>query len=1311
MHVRRFEQLSSSLLIAAFLFVAFPAGAALNERYLCLDGTDDYASAADHASLDVGTGANDDATFETFFYVPDTSNTTWDTLIWKNGSYGIYVLYNFSLAGGADRFIFRIWTGGGANDYVFLFADTNLSAGWHHVAGIWDNENTDSWDYVALYVDGALVASGSNVEITPGLMNTSSALQLGGVGGTNPAVGGLEETRISSAVRYSGSSYSVPSAPFTPDADTRALWHFDAAPGATSMTDSSGNGNTLTGFNGAQTCGVLCLTITVNPTTLPGGSHGVAYNQTIDASGGDAPYSFSVTDGSLPQGLTLSAGGSLSGTPSAAGSFEFEVTATDSNGCTGARTYSISISCPAITVTPATLPDGVTGSAYNTTIGATGGTPAYSFEITDGALPSGLTLSTGGSLTGTPSSTGSSQFTVTATDSQGCTGSSEYTLNVVAPNITVSPTSASVSESGTTDTFDVVLDNAPSGNVVVDINSTDTGEATVSHGQLTFTTGDWSVPQTVTVTGVDDVAVDGDQSVTITVTVNAGLTADSAYDALDPSDVSVTVQDDEVFAVLSTSPSANAGAAPRTADVDATASDPVDPLTVTAASFRVHGSQTGRISGTHSSAGASFQLDPADSFKPGETVHATATAAITNGSDVPLRPRVWQFTAATAVAPGALRPHATVPSFGAGDARSLALGDLDGDGDADALVGNYAEATTVWLNDGTGAFAQHPTNASFGWQETEKVVVGDLDADGDLDAIVCRRSMTQHVWLNSGAAVFTAHPTIAEFSTSNPLDVVLGDLDGDGDLDALVTHGTGAAGSVWLNGGSGDFTAHPVTPTFGTAASGESAALGDIDGDGDLDAVIANEDEEPETVWVNDGSGNFASHPTTPEFGQEQSRAVALGDLDGDGDLDAIVANENDLETVWRNDGSGNFSAHPVTPSFDAGVANYAVALGDLDGDGDLDTAIADWAGGSDPARIWRNDGAGNFTAFGNYSTDYNADVAFADLDGDADLDVMTAHSFGIAESVWLNGSPGILVTPVSGLETTEGGATSTFTVELLSYPMAVVTIQISSSDTGEGRVTHDGVGPTTSVAVSFHQTNWNVPQTITLTGFDDAVDDGDVAYTIVTAPATSSDPLYNGLNAADVAVLNRDDDGPPSFLTATATSTTQVTVSWGLVSGASGYEVHRATNKNGPFTIVGSPTAPPFIDTVPASNTTYIYKVRKSGGTAADFSPIDIATSIVFTDGDLSAVRIKAVHIEQLRTAVNAVRTAALLAAASFTDPAPLAGVRAKRAHIIELRTALDAARTSLGLPAVSYTDPTITANATVIKAAHVSNLRQGTQ
>ncbi|MBA4372139.1 MAG: hypothetical protein C0402_04695 [Thermodesulfovibrio sp.] len=117
-------------------------------------------------------------------------------------------------------------------------------------------------------------------------------------------------------------------------------------------------------------------------------------------------------------------------------------------------------------------------------------------------------------------------------------------------------------------------------------------------------------------------------------------------------------------------------------------------------------------------------------------------------------------------------------------------------------------------------------------------------------------------------------------------------------------------------------------------------------------------------------------------------------------------------------------------------------------------------------------------------------------------------------------GSPGITVNPTSGLTTTEAGGTAQFTIVLDSAPTNNVTINLSSSITSEGTV-----APT---SVTFTSGNWSTSQTVTVTGVDDAIVDGNIAYSIITAAATSTDGNYNGLNASDVAVTNMDNDGAP---------------------------------------------------------------------------------------------------------------------------------------------------------------------------------------
>ncbi len=121
--------------------------------------------------------------------------------------------------------------------------------------------------------------------------------------------------------------------------------------------------------------------------------------------------------------------------------------------------------------------------------------------------------------------------------------------------------------------------------------------------------------------------------------------------------------------------------------------------------------------------------------------------------------------------------------------------------------------------------------------------------------------------------------------------------------------------------------------------------------------------------------------------------------------------------------------------------------------------------------------------------------------------------------------APGIVVKPTAGLVTTEAGGTASFTVSLHSQPKSNVTIPIESSDTTEGKVS-----PST---LTFTSVNWDVPQKVTVTGVDDNVVDGNIAYTVSVGPATSGDPNYDGLAGDDVALINKDNDLAPGILVA----------------------------------------------------------------------------------------------------------------------------------------------------------------------------------
>jgi hypothetical protein len=176
---------------------------------------------------------------------------------------------------------------------------------------------------------------------------------------------------------------------------------------------------------------ILNTPIALSPTTLPNGFIGQPYSQAITAGAGLAPFTFSVSVGALPPGLTLSPTGLLSGTPTATGSFAFTVHVADAGGCPGDRAYSVGIACPPFAVQPSSLPDAQVGVLYQQTLTVTGGLPPIAWSVSAGALPAGLALNPStGEISGTPTAAGVGVFTVTATDSAGCDASESYTLPV-----------------------------------------------------------------------------------------------------------------------------------------------------------------------------------------------------------------------------------------------------------------------------------------------------------------------------------------------------------------------------------------------------------------------------------------------------------------------------------------------------------------------------------------------------------------------------------------------------------------------------------------------------------------------------------------------------------------------------------------------------------------------------------------------------------------------------------------------------------------------------------------------------------------
>jgi len=245
-------------------------------------------------------------------------------------------------------------------------------------------------------------------------------------------------------------------------------WSMSGGGTLSGQTTTSATYNSPSSGNSAVTATVIAtsvtdptksasVTFTVNPlpititTTSLTATAGTAYSGTLSLTGGTSPYTWAVTAGSLPPGLSLNAStGAITGTPTGgSGSATFQATDSSVAGKMTSAPQTITVTVnppPALTITTTTLPGGTTGTAYNQTLQATGGVPAYTWSVSAGSLPAGLSLSSAGVISGTPSGTftGTTNFTVSATDSQTpthTTTTANLSITVTAPPLSVTTTS------------------------------------------------------------------------------------------------------------------------------------------------------------------------------------------------------------------------------------------------------------------------------------------------------------------------------------------------------------------------------------------------------------------------------------------------------------------------------------------------------------------------------------------------------------------------------------------------------------------------------------------------------------------------------------------------------------------------------------------------------------------------------------------------------------------------------------------------------------------------------------------------------
>ena len=257
--------------------------------------------------------------------------------------------------------------------------------------------------------------------------------------------------------------------------------------------------------------------------------------------------------------------------------------------------------------------------------------------------------------------------------------------------------------------------------------------------------------------------------------------------------------------------------------------------------------------------------------------------------------------------------------------------------------------------------------------------------------------------LNNGSGGFNPGTMPVAANGSTPFSIKLGDVDGDGLLDAVTANFNDNTVSLLINNGAGGFNAGTAFTVGG--AGPNSVALGDVNGDGLLDAVTANTNSDGVGVLLNNGSGGFSAGSGFTAGGDGPS-SVALIDIDLDGRLDAVTANfSSNNVSVVRNDGAGGFSGGFQLAAV-GGNGPIFIAVGDVNSDGLPDAVTANFS--SNNVSVLINNGTGGLDAGTPYGVGGSPNsVALGDLNGDGNLDIVTANQSTNTISVLINNGDG----------------------------------------------------------------------------------------------------------------------------------------------------------------------------------------------------------------------------------------------------------------------------------------------------------------
>ncbi len=348
-------------------------------------------------------------------------------------------------------------------------------------------------------------------------------------------------------------------------------------------------------------------------------------------------------------------------------------------------------------------------------------------------------------------------------------------------------------------------------------------------------------------------------------------------------------------------------------------------------------------------------------------------------------------------------PKAHLPPA-SGSTQAVAIGDVDGDGDADLVVADLIRTSSLstvvrlYLNEGAGRFTEAAASRIPQYQNvTHALALADVDRDGDADLVFATTGQNR-LYLNDGVGQFvdvTLAKMPGDVDSTRALLVV--DFDNDGAPEILCGNSGNslAQNRIYQNDGSGRFVDVTATHWPFELDRTEAYTYGDIDADGDLDVISGNKGTQSRS-YLNDGRGHFTFGPTSyMPVGSISTHCVELADLDGDSDLD-LVCGSHGQDCLYLNDGNGRFV--DVTSAWMPSRSDPTVGLvfEDLDGDGDADLVVGSSTFGERGVRVYINDGKAPFRDL--ISPDLwtlrvqPQALVSGDVDGDGDRDLLVGH-------------------------------------------------------------------------------------------------------------------------------------------------------------------------------------------------------------------------------------------------------------------------------------------------------------------------------